>query len=88
MRLVPLGDTHGLHREISIPDGDVLVHAGELRSEGEAVQARSFGAFLRGLPHPHKVVISKNHDRGLEADPSLGPEVFAGCRDLLVRRRD
>ena len=83
MRLVLLSDTHGLHRKISIPDGDVLVHAGDFRGEGEAVEARSFGAFLRGLPHPNKAVISGIHDRSLEADPSLGPEVFAGCQYLL-----
>ena len=83
LRLVLLSDTHGLHREISIPDGDVLVHAGDFCSEGEAVQARSFGEFLRGLPHRHKVVIAGNHDRCLEADPDLGPEIFAGCHYLL-----
>ena len=61
MRLVLLSDTHGLRREISIPDGDVMVHAGEFCSEVEAVEARSFGAFFRGLPHRHKVVIAGNH---------------------------
>ena len=58
LRLVLLSDTHGLHREIGIPDGDVLVHAGDFCSEGEAVEARSFGEFFRGLPHRHKVVIA------------------------------
>ena len=61
MRLVLLSDTHGLRREISIPDGDVLAHAGDFCSEGEAVEARSFGEFFRGLPFRHKVVIVRNH---------------------------
>ena len=83
MRLVLLSDPHGLRREISIPDGDVLVHAGDFRSEGEAAEPRSFGEFFCGLPHRYKVVIAGNHDRCLEADPGLGPEVFAGCHYLL-----
>ena len=83
VRLVLLSDTHGLRREISIPDGDVLVHAGDFRNEGEAAEPRSFGEFFRGLPHRYKVVIAGNHDRCLEADPGLGPEVFAGCHYLL-----
>ena len=82
MRVVLLSDTHGLHREISIPDGDVLVHAGDFCSEGEAAEARLFGEFLRGLPNRHQVAIAGNHDRCLEADPSLGPEIFAGCHYL------
>ena len=57
--VTPTAYTHGLHREISIPDGDVMVHAGEFCSEGEAVEARSFGEFFRGLPHRHKVVIAE-----------------------------
>ena len=87
VRLVLLSDTHGLHWKISIPDGDVLVHAGDFRGEGEAVEARSFGAFLRGLPHPNKAVISGNHDRSLEADPSLGPEVLPRRQLLVVLQR-
>ena len=83
MRLVLLSDTHGLHRKISIPDGDVLIHAGDFCSGGGVFEARAFGAFLSGLPHRHKVVIAGNHDLCLEANPSLGPEIFAGCHYLL-----
>ena len=32
MRLVLLSDTHGLRREISIPDGNVMVHTGEFHN--------------------------------------------------------
>ena len=83
LRLVLLSDTHGLHRELSIPDGDVLVHAGDFCNAGEAVEARVLGEFFRDLPHRHKVVIAGNHDRCLEADPGLSPEIFAGCHYLL-----
>ena len=83
LRLVLLSDTHGLHRELSIPDGDVLVHAGDFCNAGEAVEARVLGEFFLDLPHRHKVVIAGNHDRCLEADPGLSPEIFAGCHYFL-----
>ena len=81
--MTPTACTHGLHREMNIPEGDVLVHAGDFCREGEAAEALSFGEFFRGLPYPHNVVIAGNHDRCLEAAPSLGAEIFAGCHYLL-----
>jgi predicted phosphodiesterase len=35
MRIVAISDTHGLHGALSIPDVDVLIHAGHLTSHGE-----------------------------------------------------
>lgn len=84
MRPVLLSDTHGLHGEIGIPDGDVLVHAGDFCSEGEAAEVRSFGTFLRCLPQRHKVVIAGNHDRCLEADPSLDSEITPAVTIICI----
>jgi hypothetical protein len=30
MRIVAIADTHLFHRDYEIPDGDVLVHAGDI----------------------------------------------------------
>ena len=35
MRIVAISDTHGLHDTLTIPDGDVLVHAGDITRHGE-----------------------------------------------------
>src|SRR6516162_4664118 len=61
-RIVCVSDTHGRHREINIPDGDVLVHAGDLTVHGYLDELREFNAWLGTLPHRHKVVIAGNHD--------------------------
>jgi len=29
MRLVVISDTHELHRELAVPPGDLLIHAGD-----------------------------------------------------------
>lgn len=30
MKIVAISDTHGLHNSLQIPDGDILIHAGDL----------------------------------------------------------
>lgn len=63
MRLVLVSDTHGFHGEISIPEGDVLVHAGDFSYwDGGLEELREFNAFLGDLPHPHKILVAGNHD--------------------------
>jgi calcineurin-like phosphoesterase family protein len=82
VRFVLLSDTHCMHQRVVIPDGDVLVHAGDFCGHGSRKQAREFASFFRALPHRRKVVVPGNHDRCLELDPTLGPELFAGCHYL------
>src|SRR5690606_28434943 len=83
MRLVVISDTHGQHRAIDVPEGDVVVHCGDFCTHGKEREARAFAAWFRELPHPEKVVIAGNHDRCLELDASLAGELFAGCTYLF-----
>ncbi|HWB80902.1 MAG TPA: metallophosphoesterase, partial [Nannocystaceae bacterium] len=65
MRLVLLSDTHNTQARIAVPAGDVLIHAGDSTKRGTMAQLREVAAFLRGLPHAHKIIIAGNHDFGL-----------------------
>jgi Icc-related predicted phosphoesterase len=51
-----------MHRKIDVPDGDVLVHAGDITGRGELDVLEDFNMWLGELPHKHKVVICGNHD--------------------------
>lgn len=63
MRIVCISDTHSLHRDIEhIPDGDVLVHAGDWSGRGTVNELIAFNAWLGTLPHKHKLVTAGNHD--------------------------
>ena len=62
MRIVCLSDTHAKHRQVVVPDGDVLVHAGDLTKHGEVETVLDVADWLRGLPHKHKLVVPGNHD--------------------------
>ncbi len=68
-RIVCLSDTHGLHDALAVPEGDVLIHAGDLSMRGREAEVRAFAAWLAELPHPDKVVIAGNHDWLFERDP-------------------
>lgn len=67
-RIICLSDTHGRHN-FSVPDGDVLVHAGDLTMMGTEKQMLEVNAWLGTLPHPHKVIIAGNHDWGFQKEP-------------------
>jgi Icc-related predicted phosphoesterase len=70
VRVVAFGDTHEHHRDVSIPDGDLLIHVGDItRNSFSSKAVQDFDAWLRQLPHRYKIVIPGNHDYGL-ADPA------------------
>jgi Icc-related predicted phosphoesterase len=66
LRIVAISDTHGSHRNVKLPDGDVLIHAGDFtvsyRGYDIAV-IRDFDEWLGQQPHRRKVVVPGNHDR-------------------------
>lgn len=64
MRLVFISDTHTKHRQIVIPDGDVLVHCGDISSRGELYTVVDFNDWLGTLPHQNKIIIAGNHEIG------------------------
>lgn len=62
MRIVALSDSHNYHDRLEVPDGDVLVHAGDFCGRGRLNEVMDFREWLRQQPHAHKVVIAGNHD--------------------------
>ncbi len=71
MRLVCISDTHMAHKGFSIPDGNVLIHAGDATSSGTPDEVDRFLGWLAAQPHPHKILIAGNHDWLFQRDPDL-----------------
>jgi Icc-related predicted phosphoesterase len=72
LRLVCIGDTHGLHRSLHIPAGDILIHSGDFLVDGSSVEELDdFNAWLTSLPFRHKLVVAGNHDRLFDHKPKL-----------------
>jgi Icc-related predicted phosphoesterase len=71
LRLVLISDTHQLHRDVDVPDGNILIHAGDFTLFSESMgEVADFNEWLGSLPHRHKIVVPGNHESFLEADPS------------------
>jgi Icc-related predicted phosphoesterase len=81
VRIVVLSDTHGMHG-IDVPDGDVLVHAGDLTMRGTLGQIRLAVDFLRSQPHRHKLVVAGNHDFAFEREPAAARALVRGLTYL------
>jgi Icc-related predicted phosphoesterase len=62
MKIICISDTHGQHRKLNVPDGDILIHAGDITFRGEFDILRDFNIWLGELPHRHKIYIAGNHD--------------------------
>ena len=62
MRVVCISDTHERHRSLNLPEGDLLIHAGDITYSGEAHAIKDFLDWFEVQPHPHKVFIAGNHD--------------------------
>jgi Icc-related predicted phosphoesterase len=70
LRLVLLSDTHQLHREVEMPDGDLCIFAGDFTFFSKSLKAiLDFNDWLGELPH-RAVVVPGNHEFFLESDPS------------------
>lgn len=65
--VVCISDTHNTQPDV--PDGDVLLHAGDLTKGGSFEELQDQLSWLQALPHRYKVVIAGNHD--LLLDPGF-----------------
>ena len=63
MKIVFISDTHNLHGQMPpVPDGDILIHAGDATMMGRMNEIAAFGLWFRSLPHKYKVFVPGNHD--------------------------
>lgn len=62
MRFVAISDTHGMHRQLNMPPGEVLIHGGDFCDLGKESQVYDFLDWLKTLDYDHKIFIAGNHD--------------------------
>lgn len=75
--IVCISDTH--NAQFNIPDGDILIHAGDLTQSGSFQELQAALAWLRAQTHPTKIVIAGNHELLLDSawtnSPGRAPAV-------------
>ena len=64
IRFVCISDTHNRHGKLNLPDGDILLHAGDFTRRGKLKEVESFCEFLKEIKNRYKhiVVIAGNHE--------------------------
>ena len=78
--IVAMSDTHGRHSNLKVPDGDVLIHAGDFCRYGSREDVNQFAEWFNEFPHRWKIVIAGNHDIALQK--YLGYSQIFGLFDI------
>lgn len=62
MKIIAISDTHGQHKGLKLPDGDMIIHAGDISSRGREEQVMDFLEWFTTLDFKYKIFIAGNHD--------------------------
>lgn len=62
LKVVCISDTHNKHRKINIPNGDILIHAGDFTKFGKLKDVQDFNIWLKELKFKHKIIVAGNHE--------------------------
>jgi len=69
LQIVALSDSHNATKRVEIPDGDILIHAGDFSFQGKSLEIQDFIEWMKEQPHKHKLWIAGNHELGIEDFP-------------------
>ena len=90
VRLVCLSDTHEFHEKLKLPDGDVLIHCGDILVTDywsprwlSWWRVKKFFAWMNKHPHKHKIAIAGNHDLVFKRYGAAAVKKIAGVTQYL-----
>lgn len=75
-KFIAISDTHNALDQVEVPDGDVLLHTGDISYRGRPDELKKFNDHIMRLPHKYKVLVPGNHDFLFESD-------FQSARNIL-----
>lgn len=71
MKVVAFSDTHNQHKKITLPDGDILIYAGDCAIHGTELEVEDFAKWIKTQPHKFKCAVAGNHDECLQDKPEI-----------------
>lgn len=77
LRIVAISDTHEQHEQIDLPEGDLLICAGDISFNGRPQAIADFNRWFAAQPHRCKILIAGNHDFLFEEDNSLARSLLS-----------
>lgn len=76
-RIVCISDTHNRNEQIGVPDGDILIHAGDATVSGTIDEIVLFNDWFANFPHRYKIFVAGNHDWLFETNPQMARRLIA-----------
>ena len=62
MKITLISDTHSKHNQLTLPKGDILIHAGDVSSRGNKREVKNFLNWFSKQDYKYKIFIAGNHD--------------------------
>lgn len=88
MRIVCISDTHNQHRDLNIPKGDVLIHAGDATYQGLSHEVEDFLNWFACQPHPFKILVAGNHDWLFQRHPMMARQLLDAHMGVITYLQD
>lgn len=66
LRILFISDTHQKHHELTLPEADIIIHAGDISGRGSYAAVENFLQWFSKQKANFMVFIAGNHDIGLE----------------------
>jgi Icc-related predicted phosphoesterase len=84
MKIIAISDTHNKLDQISVPNGDILIHAGDATGRGMEHEVEEFNEQMGHLPHPIKIFIPGNHDFMFEQEENQARALLTNITHCLI----
>lgn len=85
-KVVCISDTHMQHLDLEMPDGDILIHAGDGTDMGEVEEFVRLNAWFRKLKaekYKDIIYVPGNHDLLFQDDPQYAREIMKDVTVLI-----
>ena len=84
-KIVCISDTHGQHKSLTIPECDLLIHAGDATNMGKENEMRDFATWLKDQKQAKEIVyVPGNHDIIAETDFAMVKDMFGEGVNVLT----
>jgi Icc-related predicted phosphoesterase len=84
VKIVAISDTHNKHRQLIIPECDILIHAGDFSSKGYEREVKDFYGWFDEQPANYKISVWGNHEIGCESNPeNMKNIMYKECPNVI-----
>ena len=86
LKIVCISDTHNNHRELNLPEGDILIHAGDYTHFGNEDDAIDFNKWLGEQNFKYKFVVNGNHEQNAPWGKNNAQKVISNAKYLIQQK--